>query len=991
MKVRHSLHNHRFHHTHHAHVSAISQTSSSSTNNIPQHCHHHSYYLHLLRSCKHLNPLLQIHARFNSITNPSLILWNSMIRAYSRLHQFQKAINLYHRMLEMGLEPDKYTFTFVLKACTGALDFHEGVAIHQDIASRELECDVFIGTGLIDMYCKMGHLDSARKVFDKMPRKDIASWNAMISGLSQSLNPYEALEMLWTMQMERVEPDYVSILNLAPAVSKLKDVDSCRSIHGYVVRRCIYGVVSNSLIDMYSKCGEVNSARQIFDQMQAKDDVSWATMMAGYVQYGCFFEVLQLLDKMKRKNMNKVSIVNALLAAAEMRELEKGKEVHNYALQLGLMSDIVVATPIISMYAKCGELSKAKELFLSLEGRDLVAWSAFLSALVQAGYPGEALSIFQEMQHEGLKPDKVTLISLVSACAEISNPRLGKMVHCYAIKGDMESDISTVTTLVSMYTRCALFMYAMKLFNRMHYKDVVAWNTLINGFTKYGDPRLGLEMFHRLQLSGIQPDTGTMVGLVSACALLDDLDLGICYHGNIKKSGFESGIHVKVALIDMYAKCGGLSSAENLFHLTKHAKDEASWNVMIAGYLHNGCANEAISTFIQMKLESVRPNLVTFVTILPAVSCMSALREVMAFHACIIRMGFISSTLVGNSLIDMYAKCGQLSYSEKCFHEMENKDTISWNAMLSGYAMHGQGDLALTLFSLMEETNVHVDSVSYISVLSACRHAGLIQEGRNIFQSMCEKHHLEPNMEHYACMVDLFGRAGLFDEVLNLINKMPAEPDAQVWGALLGACKIHSNVKLGEVSLHHLLKLEPRNAAHYVVLSDIYAQCGRWTDARRTRSNMIDHGLKKSPGYSWVGAHKQEVQKKPIRITKLYNHLEVLKQKQHEVNSASGLIKFAFQKAPKNELDSSFFNSVLTVNHGDTRIGAVKRGIPCWGEERLQGCVVKQAAIVDTSNEIEGDEDVPRVGTGRERRKQAPNRNYAPEALGANPTARRGV
>ena len=777
-----------------------------------------------------------------------------MIRAYSRLQQFHEAINLYHSMLGVGVEPDKYTFTFVLKACTGALDFHEGVAIHQDIASRKLECDVFIGTGLVDMYCKMGHLDSAKKIFDKMPMKDVASWNAMISGLSQSSNPCEAMEIFRSMQLEGVEPDSVSILNLAPAVSKLEDIDSCKSIHSYMVRRCICGTVLNSLIDMYSKCGEVNVAHRIFDQMWAKDDVSWATMMTGYVHHGCFLEALQLLDKMKQKNIktNKVSVVNALLAAAEMRDLEKGKEVHNYALQLGIISDIAVATTIVSMYAKCGELKKAKELFLSLEGRDSVAWSAFISALVQAGYPGEALSIFQEMQHEGLKPDKGTLTSLVSACAEISNSRLGKSVHCCVIKADMESDISTVTTLVSMYTRCELSTYAMRLFNRMHYMDVVAWNNLINGFSKYGDLHLALEMFHRLQLSGIQPDRGTMVGLVSACTLLDDLDLGICFHGTIEKRGFESDIHVKVALIDMYAKCGSLCSAEKLFNLTKHIKDEVSWNVMIAGYLHNRCADEAISTFNQMKLEDVRPNLVTFVTIFPVLSYLSPLREATAFHACIIRMGFISCTFVGNSLIDMYAKSGQLSYSEKCFHEMENKDTISWNAMLSGYAMHGQGDRALALFSLMQETHVHVDSVSYLSVLSACRHAGLIEEGRNIFQSMREKHHLDPNMEHYACMIDLFGRAGLFDEALSLINKIPTEPDAQVWGALLGACKIHSNVKLGEVALHHLLKLEPRNAVHHVVLSDIYAQCGRWIDAGKTRSNMNDHGLKKSPGYSWV-------------------------------------------------------------------------------------------------------------------------------------------
>ncbi|KAI4348143.1 hypothetical protein L6164_008903 [Bauhinia variegata] len=324
-------------------------------------------YVQLLRSCKHLKSLHQIHGHlivsglqqdhstiahlinsysllqkssfsrttFDSVTNPSVILWNSMSGAHSRCNQFQEAIKMYYSMLGKGLEPDKYTFTFVLKACTGDLDFHEDVAIHQEIASKKLEYDEFIGTGLLNMYSKMGDLDSARNMFDKLPKKDIASWNAMVAGLSQRSKPCEALVLFRSMQLEAVEPDSVSLLNLAPAVSKLEDVDSCKSIHGYVVRRCFSGAVLNSLIDMYSKCYEIKVARPIFYQMLVQDDVSWATMMAGYVHNGYFLEVLQLLDKMEWKNikMNKVSIVSDLLAAAEIRDLDKGKEVHSYALQ----------------------------------------------------------------------------------------------------------------------------------------------------------------------------------------------------------------------------------------------------------------------------------------------------------------------------------------------------------------------------------------------------------------------------------------------------------------------------------------------------------------------------------------------------------------------------------------------------------------------------------------------------------------------------------
>ncbi|KAK9283421.1 hypothetical protein L1049_011663 [Liquidambar formosana] len=844
-------------------------------------------YLRLLSSCKHLNSLLQIHGHiivsghkqddltnthlinsyslfhkcdfarsvFDSTPNRSVILWNSMIRAYTRSKLYKEALSMYQSMLEKGLEPDKYTFTFVLKACTGALDLQMGIWVHSEIAHKGLECDVFIGTGLIDMYCKVGNLICAREVFDKLPNKDVVAWNAMIAGLSQSPDPCEALGFFQGMQMSGVEPNSVSLLNLFPAVSKLLDIESCRSIHGYVFRRYfLRSAVSNGLIDMYSKCGYVNVARQVFEGMWGRDDVSWGTMMAGYAHNECFFEVLELFDWMRRENvkMNKVSAVSALLAAMERRDLEKGKEIHDCVIEQGIDSDIVVATPLMTMYAKCGEIEKAKQLFKGHQGRDLVSWSAVIAALVQSGYAEEGLSLFREMQYENLKPNRVTLMSVLPACAELSSLKLGKSLHCYSVKANIDSDISTGTALVSMYAKCGYFTPALIIFNSMPSKETVTWNALINGYAQIGDPYHAMEMFQKLQLSGLHPDSGTMVGVVPACALLDDLGQGTCIHGQIIKNGFESDSHVKNALIDMYAKCGSLSSAEFLFNKTEFAKDEVSWNVLIAGYMQNGHAKESISAFHQMKLENFRPNLVSIVSVLPAAAHLAALREGMAFHAYIVHMGFQSNKHVGNSLIDMYAKCGRLDYSKKFFNEMENKDTVSWNAMLAGLAVHGYGDHAIELFSLMQESHVQVDPVSFVSVLSACRHAGLIEEGRRIFYSMKETHHLEPNLEHYACMVDLLGRAGLFDETLGLIKTMPVEPDAAVWGALLGACRMHSNVKLGLVVLDHLVKLEPRNPAHYVVLSSIFAQSGRWGDAGKMRLKIKQTGLKKTPGCSWV-------------------------------------------------------------------------------------------------------------------------------------------
>ncbi|KAK1355377.1 Pentatricopeptide repeat-containing protein [Heracleum sosnowskyi] len=778
-----------------------------------------------------------------------------MIRAYNKTNQFQESLEMYHFMCENKIEPDKFTFTFVVKACTGLLDLKEGVLVHEKIVEKGLEGDVFIGTGLVDMYCKMGELVSAEKVFDVLPERDVVTWNAMIAGFSQSFNPEDGLVCFKRMQVEGLlEPNSVSLLNLFPAVCKLGDVKACRCIHGFVFRREFPVAVSNGLIDMYCKCGWVGSGENIFYLMRGRDDVSWGTMMAGYVHNKLYDQVIELHDKMKGENMimDKVSAVCALLAAAEMRDLEKGIEIHDCIKHQRIGSDVRVVTPLITMYAKCGELQKAKKLFAGLQERDLVSWSALIASTAQCGEAEEAFSLFRDMQSEKLKPTKVTLLSVLPVCGELLCANMGKSIHCFSIKADIDSDVSIGTTLVSMYAKCDIFSVALTVFNRMLHKEIVTWNALINGYAQIVEPYKAMDLYYQLQLSGLHPDSGTVVGVLPACALLEDLRYGRCIHGTTVKLGFGSDCHVRNALIDMYAKCGNLLAAEFLFYKTDFVKDEVSWNTMISGYIQNGHAQKAISVFNQMKIEAFVPNLVTIVSILPAIAYLAALREGMALHCLIVQTGLHSNTLIGNSLIDMYAKCGRLDHAEKFFIEMHNKDTVTWNAMLAGYAVHGHGAHATEFFSVMEESHVKVDSVSFVSALSACRHAGLVEEGRKIFCSMREKHHILPNLKHYACMVDLLAHAGLFDETLSLIKTMPMEPDAGVWGAFLDACKMHDDVDLAELALKNLVRLEPGNPAHYVVLSTIYAQSGRWGEARSTRLQMTDTGMRKTPGCSWL-------------------------------------------------------------------------------------------------------------------------------------------
>ncbi|XP_020086163.1 pentatricopeptide repeat-containing protein At3g57430, chloroplastic-like [Ananas comosus] len=659
------------------------------------------------------------------------------------------------------------------------------------------------------------------------------------------------------MQVAGGAPDSVSILNLLPAICEYSALLLCREVHGLVIRRCLLAVVANGLVDTYCKCGSTVVARKVFDRLAgSRDGVSWGTMIAGYVYNSRYRDALELFQESRRLNvkLNRVSVVSALSAAAETADLDMGMSIHSYAVEEGVYFDVAVKTALVTMYAKCGEMEKAELLFDGIQKRDIIAWSAMVSAFVQTGCPRKAISLFQEMQMDGIRPNRVTLVSVLPACADLPDLNLGKSIHCFALKSkpDRVLDVSLGTALVAMYAKCGSFRSARTLFDGLLHKDVVTWNALINGYAQAGEAEKALQVFHQLQSIGQHPDSCTMVGVLPACALLNAIREGACMHGMVIKYGFESDLHVKNATIDMYAKCGDLPSSETLFLETKFYEDVISWNTMIAGYMHNGQASEAIATFHQMTSENIEPNLVSVVSVLPATGYLAALKEGLALHSYVIRLGFESHVPVGNCLIDMYSKCGKLDYACNFFNQMMYKDIVSWNVMLAGYALHGEAESAISLFSQVRDSGIEVDALTYLGALSACRHAGSVTEGKKIFESMRNNHRLEPHLEHYACMVDLLGRAGQLDDALSLIYTMPLAPDAAVWGALLGACKMHSNIRMGEIALENLSRLEPGNAAQYVVLSNIYAHVGRWTDARKLRAAMSLTGLNKTPGCSWV-------------------------------------------------------------------------------------------------------------------------------------------
>ncbi|GLJ15071.1 hypothetical protein SUGI_0246360 [Cryptomeria japonica] len=518
--------------------------------------------------------------------------------------------------------------------------------------------------------------------------------------------------------------------------------------------------------------------------------------------------------------------------------------------------------------------------------RDIVSWNSVISGYAQYGRPEEAMKFFNRMHIAGMKPEIITIVSVLPACANMEALYSGKEIHGYVIKSGYEADDSVGNSLLSMYAKCGCLEDAQEIFETVSLTEVVSWNTMITGYghnghydlalklfdqmvfaglkpnvitwsaiigvsAQNGYPEKALEFYSKMRMEGVEPDCVTLVSVLGACSQLESLDKGKEIHGYVRANGFDSEIMVGNALISMYGKCADIECSRVVFD-KMYKRDAISWNAMIAAYVQRGHGNDALELFREMFLESINPNSMTITCVLSACARLAALKHGKEVHKYIVRCGLESHIFVGSALIDMYAKCGNLEVARHLFDRMSKKNTVSWNAMIAGYAMHGCGEEALSLFQQMQSEDVKPDNITFIALLSACSHAGLIQEGWHYFNFMREEHHITPTLGHYACMVDLLGRAGRLYDAKEFIDKMPLEPNADVLGALLGACRIHSNIELGKTVADQLFHLQPENPGFHVLLSNIYAADGRWNDVEKVRTMMKDRGLKRRPGCSWI-------------------------------------------------------------------------------------------------------------------------------------------
>lgn len=525
------------------------------------------------------------------------------------------------------------------------------------------------------------------------------------------------------------------------------------------------------------------------------------------------------------------------------------KQIHQIQTQViahGFSHNDYVTPKLVTACAELKQMAYAHQVFDQIPDPNFALWNALLRGYAKNESHREVVALFGRMKSMDIMPNCFTFPVVIKSCGKLSRLVEGEEVHCVVIKGGFRSNPFVGTTLIEMYAAGGVIGAAYKVFGEMFERNVVAWTSMINGYILCGD------MVSAQRLFDLAPERdivlwNTMVSgyielgdMVTARKLFDKMPRRdvICWN----------------TVLNGYASNQDIEACEDLFEKMPE-RNVFSWNGLIGGYARNGRFIEVMGSFKRMLTEGdVLPNDVTLTTVLSTCARLGALDLGKWVHVYAENMEYKynRNVYVGNALIDMYAKCGVVDNAVDVFKNMDKKDLITWNTIICGLATHGRGGDALSLFSQMKNSRLKPDGITFIGILCSCTHLGLVEDGLSYFQSMVSDYSIMPQIEHYGCMVDLLGRAGLLVQAMDFVRQMPIEADVVIWAALLGACRKYKNIELAELALERLIELEPKNPANYVMLSNVYGDLGRWKDVARLKVAIRDTGYKKFPGISSI-------------------------------------------------------------------------------------------------------------------------------------------
>ncbi|KAL6273636.1 hypothetical protein ACE6H2_024328 [Prunus campanulata] len=796
------------------------------------------------------------------IKDPKPKDWNLIIKHHAKLKNDHAILSTYTQMESLGVAPDNTSLPLVLKACARLSAVERGKGIHSSIRNTGLMKDVRIGTALVDFYCKGGLINDAVEVFDEMTERDLVLWNALIHGYVRCCCYKGAISLFMQMQNGGLKPNSRTVVALLSACREVSELRSGQEIHGYALRNGLFDLdahVGTALIGFYLRF-DIKTTRLTFDSMVVRNIVSWNAIITGYIEIGEYLMALKLFVQMLVDGVkfDYVSMLVVIQACAGIGSIELGRQIHQMAIKNSYSDDLFIVNALLNMYSECGCFELSCKLFEFVSSRDVALWNSMISACIEYGFYEEALSLFSKMRIEGIREDERTIVIMLSVCEDLADGlRNGKSLHALARKSGMKMDASLGNTLLSMYAEFNCVQSVQKAFSEMKYSDVISWNTLIRALACNGLQDEAWKIFGVMRESDTKPNSHTIISILATCEDETCINIVRAIHGFVIKHGIQADLSLNTALTDMYMNCGDEAAARTVFEGCP-SRDVISWNALIASYIKNNEIGKAQLLFNRMVSE-VNPNSVTIINILSSCTQLASLPLGQCLHAYANRrqFSFGFDLSLANAFISMYARSGSMQNAEKMFKILPKRNVISWNALITGYSMHGHGHDAIHAFLQMLEDGFRPNGATFVAVLSACRHSGLIEMGLQLFHTMVRDFKISPELVHYGCVVDLLGRAGRLDEGREFIESMPVEADASVWRALLNACRLHSATKLARTIFEKLVELEPMNAGNYVLISNIYAAAGLWMEVRQIRTQLREKGLEKTPGVSWIVVKSQ--------------------------------------------------------------------------------------------------------------------------------------
>lgn len=819
--------------------------------------------------------------------------WNATILTLVATSQNISAFRTFLHMRLSGLHPDPFALAAVIKSSASSDRILSSPAsLHAFSIRTKLISSLPPAKALMHVYAVSISLSDAVKVFDEMGYRDTVSWNVILSGHARMKNMVSETMVLFHSMYVNARPNPISIAVILPACARVRALVYAENVHGYVVKAGMAAetLVGNALVSMYAKCGVlISGAVRAFEDINFKDVVSWNSLIAGYAENGFFEEAARSFVEMAWNNdgvrCNYATVVSVLPLCGFLGSGGRclGKAIHSHVFRLGLDVEVTVGNALLSHYARVGDETSSGNVFAKMAERDIVSWNTRIAGFAMNGSHKRALELYRELLSVEIDPDSVTLITVLPVCAHLREVTEGRKIHDYVRShAGLCQNTTVANALVSFYGKCGDLDAAFETFAATATKDLISWNAMLTAYAHNQNTAHLFAFFNHMLEEQIMPDSVTILTLLQASS--GDKSIREVHGYSIRTDILASSPLIPNALLNAYVKCGNIKNATKTFEATselnprsaantlmsafvKHGywkdaeaifnsledRDLGTWNLMVQAYAKNDCFDQAVATFHGLQIQAMlRPDALTIMSILPACTSMTSDQFIKQCHGHLIRGSLLDIRLKG-ALLDAYAKSGKIEYAYNLFTESNSlNDVITYTAMVSGFAMNGMAEAALQVFSEMINSGIKPDHIVMTTLLSACSHAGLVDEGFKHFESIHEIHGIEPTMEHYACVTDLLARRGRLKEAYTFAKSMPFPANASVWGAVLGASEIHGEVEIGRLAAEHLFRIEDGNVGNYVVMSNIYAGGGKWGSVEKLRAVINSKHQKKPVGCSWI-------------------------------------------------------------------------------------------------------------------------------------------